>query len=190
MPDHGANQVSDFLTPDDVVAGVEALSDDDKLKLIKIEGAFLARSGRQKNELLHEALARTFLGKRNCPRDVPVIAFVIETMKSIAHHDYKARKRESVTDPVEMAAEVASACPNPEELLLAAESKPKASFYEAMQDLLKDDDEAQLVLIGWIDDLRGKELRDAVGVTQAQLDYAIKRIRRKAQNHFPKGWAP
>jgi len=37
--------------------------------------------------------------------------------------------------------------------------------------------------------MRGKELREFVGVTQDRLDYIAKKIRRIAARHFPKGIA-
>ena len=46
----------------------------------------------------------------------------------------------------------------------------------------------QLVLLGWEENMRGKELREFVGVTQDQLDYIVKRIRRISAKHYPKGW--
>jgi hypothetical protein len=51
-----------------------------------------------------------------------------------------------------------------------------------------DDERIQLVLLGWEESMRGKELREFVGVTQDQLDYIVKRIRRISAKHYPKGW--
>jgi hypothetical protein len=66
--------------------------------------------------------------------------------------------------------------------------KPAAEVWAVLEPLYRDDEEIQLVLLGWEERMRGKELREFVGVTQNQLDYIIKRIRRIAAKHYPKGW--
>jgi hypothetical protein len=48
---------------------------------------------------------------------------------------------------------------------------------QAIHAVFADDPEAQLVLLGWQDDLKGAELREATDLDQGKLDYAIRRIR-------------
>jgi hypothetical protein len=43
-------------------------------------------------------------------------------------------------------------------------------------------------ILGWEDSMRGQELREFVSVTQSELDYIIKKIRRIAAKHYPQGW--
>ena len=54
-------------------------------------------------ELRQEAVRRAIAGARKCPRFLPVVAFLIGTMRSIAHADRKALKRtpktSSLNDP-------------------------------------------------------------------------------------------
>jgi hypothetical protein len=40
-----------------------------------------------------------------------------------------------------------------------------------------------------LDELEGKELRELLGVDQAGLDYAKKRIFRALRKLFPRGWS-
>jgi hypothetical protein len=58
----------------------------------------------------------------------------------------------------------------------------------AIHDCFEGDEQAQMVVLGWSEGYRGKELRDFVGVDQAALDYAIKRIRRTMTKRYPNGW--
>ena len=58
----------------------------------------------------------------------------------------------------------------------------------AIHDCFDGDEEAQMVVLGWSEGYRGAELREFVGVDQAGLDYAIKRIRRTMTKRYPDGW--
>src|SRR5262245_61387599 len=169
-----------FLSTDEFIGTLEALSPHDKLKLDAIEGIRRRGTGFGERELLHEAICRTLLGERNCPRDVPIIAFMVETMRSIAGHDRK-RRLGSVGGHAEPGdegkgpeREPATASPSPEDELLR---KEETAAVQAIFGEFDDDSDAQLVLLGWQDELRGAALREATGLNQGQLDYAIRRIR-------------
>ncbi len=58
---------------------------------------------------------------------------------------------------------------------------------QAIHDNFEDDPEAQLVLMGWAEGLRGAPLREATGLDQARLDYAAKRIRTRMRKLYPQG---
>jgi hypothetical protein len=185
----------EFLSTDEFIGALEALSPDDKLKLDAIEGIRRRATGFGEGELLHEAICRSLLGERNCPRDVPIMAFMVETMRSIAGHDRKQRLR---LDRVGGGAkprhegegpdrELATAAPSPEDGLLI---KEEAAAVQAIFGEFDDDPDAQLVLLGWQDELRGVALREATGLDQGQLDYAIRRIRTRMRKKYPQGWKP
>ena len=78
-----------------------------------------------------------------------------------------------------------AAPPSPEDLLLEAKSEDTVRVIHAM---FEGDPEAQMVILGWSEGYRGKELRELVGVDQAALDYAVKRIRRSMTKRYPDGW--
>jgi hypothetical protein len=65
-----------------------------------------------------------------------------------------------------------------------------ADTVRTIHDMFQDDAEAQLVVMGWADGLRGRELRDGTGLDQAALDYAAKRIRTRMKKQYPNGWIP
>jgi hypothetical protein len=179
----------EFLSTDEFIGALEALSSNDKLKLDAIEAIRRRGTGFLEGELLHEAICRTLLGERNCPRDLPIIVFMIETMRSIAGHDRKQRLR--LAEPRDERAgperELATAAPSPEDELLM---KEEAAAVQAIFGEFDDDPDAQLVLLGWDDELRGAALREATGLDQGQLDYAIRRIRTRMRKKCPQGWKP
>lgn len=183
---------TEHLDSEEVVAALHALSASDKLKLKAIETAYLSGTGMSPKELLHDAMCRAILGNRKCPRDVPVMAFVVQTMRSIASHEREKRHRE-ITDgsPHEkpdkaMPVVFASAPPTPESILLDRESDIVGGILSCFDG----DEEAQMVILGVSGGRRGKELREFVGVDQAALDYALKRIRRVMIKRYPNGWTP
>jgi DNA-directed RNA polymerase specialized sigma24 family protein len=183
----------DHLDADEVIVALDSLSPDEKLKLHAIEKVYLGGTGFSPNELLHDAMCRAIIGKRKCPRDVAFVAFLVETMRSIAYHDRKKRRREP---PLPSAPrpdgedddgqpDITADQLTPEEHLLEQEAVDTITVIHRHFD---GDDQAQMVLLGWADEMHGKELREFVGVDQAGLDYAIKRIRRVMKKHYPNGW--
>ncbi|WP_338702070.1 sigma-70 family RNA polymerase sigma factor (plasmid) [Bradyrhizobium sp. 26S5] len=176
-----------YLSSEELIGAFEALSPDDKLKLAAIEAIKVRGTRFAQGELVHEALCRALTADRNCPRDVPFMAFLVETMRSIASHDREAWRRTQALPDGDAAgsAEAASSAPSPEDDLVQRED---AEAIRAIQDCFNDDPEAQLVLLGWQEDLRGAALRDATGLDQGQIDYAIKRIRMKMRKTYPDGW--
>ena len=185
----------DFLSADEFIGALNTLAPDEKLALDAIEGIRRRGTAFGEGELIHEAVCRALMGSRTCPRNVPLMAFLAETMRSIAGHDRKQRRRlcpigepgQPGEDGDGPRGEPAAATPSPEEDLLR---KEEAEAVQAIFGDFDDDEEAQLVLIGWQDDLRGAELREATGLNQTQLDYAIRRIRTRMRRKYPQGWKP
>jgi len=178
----------EHLRTDEIGPAFDGLSRDDKLKLYAIEATLLRGTGLGKGDLLREAVYRALEGNRKCPRDVPFMAFLVMTMKSIASHARRKSSRTVVAaDPPELSCsgETHSAsAPSPEDEVIAA------SVIQGIYGHFEDDEEAVLVLMGWADGLRGKDLREATGLDQGKLDYAIKRIRTRMRKLYPDGWMP
>lgn len=182
----------DCLAVGEIGAAFDGLSPDDKLKLHAIDAQFCGGTGLGQQELLYEAVCRALTGARKCPREVSFMAFMVETMRSIASHERAKRSRSAPLAAVPRLGEAPkgpSDCRSdqltPEEHLLEREA---ADLVQTIYGLFEDDPEAQLVLMGWADGLRGKELRDATGLDQAGVDYAGKRIRSLMRKQYPKGW--
>jgi DNA-directed RNA polymerase specialized sigma24 family protein len=179
-----------FLDSEDISEAFDSLSPEYRLKLYEIERVALCGTDLSPGDLLHEALCAAIMGDRKCPRDVPFMAFIIQTMRSIASHHREKRRREpadgGAAQEVQEARPVFSAAASdPERLLIERESKDTV---DAIHDCFEGDEQAQMVVLGWSEGYRGKELRDFVGVDQAALDYAIKRIRRTMTKRYPNGW--
>jgi hypothetical protein len=178
-------QKRECLRADEIGPAFDGLSRDDKLKLYAVEAILRRGTGFGKGDLVREAICRALEGDRNCPRDVPFMAFLVMTMKSMASHARgKHRRTVSQADPPERShSDVRDlpTAPSPEDAMIAA------SVLREIHAHFENDDEATLVLMGWAEGLRGKALREAIGLDQAGLDYAIKRIRVGARKLYPEG---
>lgn len=177
---------------DEVGAAIDSLSTAEKLKLLSIERLHLGGTGYGSNELLQEAMCRALIGERNCPRSLSFFVFLVQTMRGIAYHEREKRLREpplpsktrNAEDADDVLLEVVEGSPDPEQLLLSQEAVAVIHRH------FDGDEKAQMVLLGWTGDLRGQELREFVGVDQAELDYIIKRIRRLMKKNYPTGCIP
>jgi DNA-directed RNA polymerase specialized sigma24 family protein len=179
-----------FLDSEDISEAFDSLSPENRLKLYEIERIALRRTDLSPGDLLHEALSAAIMGDRTCPRDVPFMAFIIQTMRSIASHHREKRRREPADGGAAQEAQEArpvfsTVTSDPEQMLIERESEDTVV---AIHDCFEGDEQAQMVVLGWSEGYRGKELRDFVGVDQTALDYAIKRIRRTMTKRYPNGW--
>ncbi|WP_296710976.1 hypothetical protein [Rhodoblastus sp.] len=186
----------EYLDVQEALAMIHALSADEKAKLIAMDKGQIGGTGRQAGELFREALCRTILGKRRCPRDVPFIAFLIQTMRSIASHDREYQKRHVAFDddranpePVVLGTgALASSSLNPEQLLLDAEEPEAKTALETINSHFDGDEDCQMMIMGLAEGLRGRDLREFVGADQSRIDYLYKKIRRKMLKLYPYGW--
>lgn len=170
--------------------------------------------------IVSDAIYASLIGRRRCPRDLPVAVFLFGVMKSLAwsarktvkaaeekaaeaKSDGRAHLRATIVpfptspsgeaNPIEEARDSAS---DPEQALLDREDEAEAArvgeaakaAVRMLNENFASDYEVQLCLAGMMEGLTGKELRGFVGVDQAGLDHAKKKIRRADQKLFPRGW--
>lgn len=177
-----------------LVAMIENLPADERAKILGMERWFIGGTGRQYGELYCEVLFRVLTGKRKCPRNVSLVKFVVEAMRSIADHDRQARSRVLALDETYvvpttdgMASEILPAvADDPEQALLTeVEIDETGEVIDRIKAALADDEQCQLMLLGWSEELRGKDLRELVGADQSRIDYLGKKIRRVAAKLYP-----
>lgn len=156
------------------------LSDSDHLRLKRIaQLRALGISGLQWDDLLQEAIFRLLSGSRRCPNDVPFMACLVQTMRSIAH---EARERGSLLVSADLGNEgaldstiddVPSNAPGPESHAATRDA------IRAIEKLFASDNDAMTVLKalaqGWAPD----ETLKKTSMTLKRYQAAQKRIRRK-----------
>jgi DNA-directed RNA polymerase specialized sigma24 family protein len=178
------------LAPEEVLERLDSLTAGELRKLRLIEERRLAGTDFSPSMLYQEAVCQVVLGERRCPREVPLVAFLAQSMRSVASHRRKALSRQVPTSRTDGAGnlvvlQIAADQLDPEETLIEREA---ADVVVEIHKLLDGDDEARLTIMAIVDGKKGKELRDELGVTQAGFDYIMKRIRRAVAKKYPKGW--
>jgi hypothetical protein len=180
---------TEHLAPEEVLEKLDSMSADDKRRLRLIERRRRGGTDFQDNELYFEAVCQAVVGERKCPKDESFVAFLVQSMRSIASHRRGVVARtESLTreDDGRGGAErqVASDGLDPETLLIEKDSEDAIKI---IYDALEGDEEAQLAIIAISGPNKGKALRDEIGVDQAGYDYIMKRIRRILAKKLPNG---
>jgi hypothetical protein len=180
----------EHLAPEEVLEKLDSMSADDKRRLRLIERRRRGGTDFQENELYFEAVCQAVVGERKCPKDESFVAFLAQSMRSIASHRREALSRTKTMtreDDGRGGAErqVASDVLDPEALLIEKDSE---DVVKAIYDALEGDEEAQLAVIAISGPNKGKALRDEIGVDQAGYDYIVKRIRRILAKKFRNGF--
>ena len=81
-----AQPAAAHLTPEEAAGRIDLLSEEDRVRLRVMERWRLGGTDFAERMLLHEAMCQTILGERRCPRDLPMVAFLAMTMRSLASH--------------------------------------------------------------------------------------------------------
>jgi DNA-directed RNA polymerase specialized sigma24 family protein len=144
-------------------------------------------AGCEGQDLLQEALLRTFAGDRRWNCVVPFDCYLKGVIKSLAYncHSADALQHRSHTQQTEAEAEsscldqAASVAPNVECQLEAIER------LQHIRTLLKDDPIAMAVLDSWNKGMTGPEIQKSMGLSNSAYDTTRKRIRRKADPWRP-----
>ncbi|RWB71516.1 MAG: sigma-70 family RNA polymerase sigma factor [Mesorhizobium sp.] len=178
------------LAAEEVLRKLDSLSAAERKKLRLIEERRRDGTDFGPGMLYQEALCQVIVGERRCPVEASFIAFLAQSMRSIASHRRKALSRQvplSRTDSSGVVVELQIAADqlDPEQTLLEKEA---ADVVDEVYKLLEGDDEAQLTIMAIVDGKKGRSLRDELGITQAGYDYIMKRIRRAVAKKYPKGW--
>jgi DNA-directed RNA polymerase specialized sigma24 family protein len=193
-PSAPAELPESVLSAREITEGILSLSAADQYRF-KRASEYLSYGGaRAAQDLRHEAVRRAIAGSRKCPRRLPVVVFLIGAMRSIAHADRKAARREPRAAPknanlnCHSILDAADPRIGPEEQILRREDI--AEMKNRVLALFEDDISAQTLVEGQFDGMEGKELKKLVGLNDKE--YATKRrfIRRTIDKAFPDGWKP
>jgi DNA-directed RNA polymerase specialized sigma24 family protein len=186
---------AEHLGYDEVLAAVDALSALDQARLDRLELRHLEGTDYAEGDLLHAAVCSAILGKKKCPRTTRFIAFLAQSMRNIAGRQRKKLRRQvplsdgSAQDDGDEEFELEDDKPDAEQAVIQVQNDRRAAeVWTVLEPHYRVDEQIQLLLLGMEENMRGKELREFVGVTQDQLDYIVKRIRRISAKHFSKGW--
>ena len=179
----------DVATREECEAALRQLSDEDYDRLEKI--ARLRAIGLHAvawRDLLHEAIERLLDGRRQWPRNVPLIVFLRETMRSIAsdhwrrlHHSPVVTESVIGADGESNGGAVANAIDE------TAQPEQRASAQETLDRIEKafeGDSEALRVLTAKARGREPQEIQQEIGMNEIQYASTLRRIRRRLLASF------
>jgi DNA-directed RNA polymerase specialized sigma24 family protein len=192
------NPASDVVKPalelEEIEDAVRALGTPDKLRLRKIAIVYSRAGPLDPDDLLQEAFTRALDGTRRCPREVDVVRFLAEVMRSIASDARKALRRhpELRAEPLMvdggLAFDPADERLNAEEQSLAEERAE--SVRKVILELFQDDPVAQVLVEGIMEEMGGEELRLLTDLGKTGFASKRRLIRRRIDAAYPDGWSP
>ncbi|MDR3529298.1 MAG: hypothetical protein P4L90_01890 [Rhodopila sp.] len=179
------------------------LSAADLVRLKRVGLKYSGGSGMSPDELLSEAYVRAAANSRNWPVGVSVVRFMAEAMRSIAggaRASVKAEARntlvamrsaqiadsdaEAVADQSGVVIDFIPPSPSSEQRLIDSEdatanASQLSKWRQELLDLFADDYQAQLIVEGMMDGMRGKELQELAGLSGAEFPTKYKKVSRR-----------
>lgn len=182
MPSGTVDEIGEIEEMRDVVAReIGALSDADLLRL-KALARLRARGlpGVEWADLLNETILRVLNGSRRRPPDVPLIAFLAWTMRSICDEHWRRVRVErrilvaSGSDERDPIAVLRGGPPDADPERAAAAAQMLAALYR----LFARDQPVFTIIVGLANGLSAAEIRDRHGLSEKDYNTARKRMRR------------
>lgn len=183
-----------ILTLEEAKQAIAGLSDADLLRVEKMGRVFALRAGCELRPLLNDAIASTLSGARKCPRDMPMLQFLVGVIRSRA----SARKESRVRSPEMVALDaegpvgllvhetVPSHERDPEEVCAAEEEIGLRKA--ALEELFAGDEPATLFLWALLEGLEKEEIMTMNNLDETAYDTIRRRVRRRIVRRFPNGW--
>jgi RNA polymerase sigma-70 factor (ECF subfamily) len=142
-------------------------------------------AGMEFDDLVQEAMSLALSGDRPWPADVPIMAFLLQCMRSIASGESRKAKRRPQTPLAghsavsEGAVEPSDPAPGPQEQIIATEDD--AARKARIIDMFPDDIEAQAIVEGIFAGMRGEDLRALTDLDQTGYESKRRLIRRRLE---------
>jgi DNA-directed RNA polymerase specialized sigma24 family protein len=185
--------VREIATEDEVRAQLLALDEDALYRLeLRAVGYRRMLPRQDVEELVNETLRRALEGCRKWPKDVPFMAFLFESMRSIAWEFLKRNRREvsdsqigADNDDEENASYLER---RPAEVGDPDDAARLALFADEVERMFSDDDDVMAVIIGRVEGLSAAETRERFELTPHTFEAAQKRLRRGVLAGRLDGW--
>lgn len=188
--------VCSILSRDEIEEALRSLPPAGWIRLHKAARYFCRRRRHlDPDDLLQEAFARALDASRNCPRNVDVVRFVAQAMRSIASDTMKALAGQPETHAVPLIGDddrltfdPPDCRPTAEERL--ANAQEVEEIKRAILLLFVDDPTAQIIVEAFMEGTDGEELRALTDLTKIAFASKRRLIRRRIDKAFPDGWKP
>jgi len=194
--------VADIHSVEDFEAAVLAIPPAGRNRLSAVARLLHGSTGMDPDDLLQEAYSRALSGSRSWSRDIDIIKFLIGAMESIADSSRNTMRRQQVGMVVGgdfspgnieglvsrsgIFFEARSATPSAEDHALqieemTADAARLVAWRDEVLETFNDDEQGQLLVMGMMDGLRGKALREVTSLTEAEFPTKYKKVQRRIE---------
>lgn len=176
----------------EIEEAINALSTAGWVRLRKVAERYSYRQSLSAEDLLQEAFTRAIDGSRNCPRNVDVVRFLAETMRSVASDALKALSRQPELHSMSSVSEDEPEFDAPDESLNAEQvmidDQEASRIREGILSLFEDDAVAQVIIEGDMEGMKGEEIRELAELNLTAFASKRRYIRRVIEKAYPNGW--
>jgi DNA-directed RNA polymerase specialized sigma24 family protein len=175
----------EYLTEQEIKERIQCFTSADILRLGQIAKKYVPRSLMDADEILNETIVVTASGQRKVPRNVPFLAFLAATMKSIVSNEVRkiSKKVRSKDDDPEN-----DIILNLADLNVHIESEIAAKQeVDHIYELFIDDDEVTVLLMAKYDGLTREEICEMGNWDLTKYNSIQKRLRRGLNQHISNG---
>lgn len=178
-----------YLSSDEFRVAVDALTQNELLRLYKKGASYAFGTGMSAEDLLNEAILRTLEeDRRSCPADVPIHVYLGNAMRSIASGERKKYAREVAdgkeTDQMSKLGNAPAEVATPEEQTAA--KMELENVVGRLQEVFKDDPQGEAIVIGELEGWAPTEIKELEPMDDKEYAAARKRVRRRIAQEFPK----
>jgi DNA-directed RNA polymerase specialized sigma24 family protein len=194
--------VADIHSVEDFEAAVLAIPPAKRNRLSAVARLLHGSTGMDPDDLLQEAYSRALSGSRSWSRDIDIIKFLIGAMESIADSSRNTMRRQQVGMVVGgdfspgnveglvsrsgIFFEARFASPSAEDHALQieemnADAAKLIAWRDEVLETFNDDEQGQLLVMGMMDGLRGKTLREVTSLTEAEFPTKYKKVQRRIE---------
>jgi len=185
-----AEVLDDVLSADELSAAIDDFSKADWVRLRKVAIRYSWYRNVDPAQIVQEAIKRALCGQRRCPRDISVVRFLAEAIRSLCSSAGKSQtKRREVSLTISLNSDETfdpgykDDRPNVEEALIADQDYKKKR--NDILEVFADDIIAQTIVEGMMEDMRGEDLCELAGIDKTTLATKRKLISRRLDKFFP-----
>jgi DNA-directed RNA polymerase specialized sigma24 family protein len=143
-------------------------------------------------DLFQETFARAIEGSRSCPRNVDIVRFLVEAMRSIASSTMKVLSQQPEFQATPLTGDDGAALDPPDWRPTgeqhAISDEETAQIKRVILDLFSDDVTARVMVEGMMEGMDGEDLRGVTDLTKTGFATKRRLIRRRIDKAFPDGW--
>lgn len=164
------------------------MDDAEYARLVQAAAPFARIAQMEPFDLFQEAVSRVLDGRRHWPRALPLPAFLVGTVRSVASGAKRYRERGEVRTPVSIYDRYGNVEHHGEEESCSPENdvvaEEQAAIIEAdMEALFADDPAAWTIYTGHLEGLKGEELRQVVDLGPKEFATKRRLVRRRLNTY-------